>query len=91
MQRVSDVIWNRKFLCTKKENRLGLAPSNAEKGDVVCIFYGCSVPGFIRELENTNNFELIGECYLHGMTDGDAVSGSKKVELEGKAEDFIIR
>ncbi|KAL1878011.1 hypothetical protein Daus18300_002365 [Diaporthe australafricana] len=46
-RRVHAVIWNRRLFKTAS-GRLGLA-SNVEKGDKVCILYGCSVPVVIHE------------------------------------------
>lgn len=41
----------------------------------VCILYRCGVPVVLRPgLESTDGeegFRVIGECYLHGMMDGD--------------------
>lgn len=95
LKRVRDVIWNRKFFCTEgdaTENpRLGLAPSTAKRGDIVCIFYGCSVPVLIRKIKGKNEYQFIGECYLHGMMDGEAVSGARKAGLKDIEEDFILR
>ncbi|KAF2994455.1 hypothetical protein E8E14_002076 [Neopestalotiopsis sp. 37M] len=45
-RRVHAVIWNRRMFITKKK-RLGLA-FNVEKGDKVCILYGCTVPIILR-------------------------------------------
>jgi hypothetical protein len=71
LRRVQEVVWNRQLIRTKRGD-LGLAPEAAEKGDLVCILYGCSVPVVIREVERGNH-ELIGECYVHGMMDGAAL------------------
>jgi hypothetical protein len=100
LKRVRDVIWNRKFFRTAKEERLGLAPDTAKEGDIVCVFYGCSVPVIIRKIKdrdrdrrrdmNKQEYQFIGECYLHGMMDGEAVSGARRAELKDKEEDFIL-
>jgi hypothetical protein len=71
LQRVQEVVWNRQLIKTKR-GYLGLAPEAAEKGDLVCILYGCSVPVVIREVEGDAH-ELVGECYVHGMMDGAAL------------------
>jgi hypothetical protein len=99
LKRVRDVVWNRKFFSTAKEERLGLAPDTAKVGDIVCVFYGCSVPVIIREIKdrdrerrdmNKQEYQFIGEGYLHGMMDGEAVSGARRAELKDKEEDFIL-
>lgn len=72
LQRVQEAVWNRQLIKTKR-GHLGLAPDTAEKGDMVCILYGCSVPVVIREADNGNH-ELVGECYIDGMMDGAALT-----------------
>jgi hypothetical protein len=46
------------------------------EGDIICILFGCSVPIVLREYrtENDHYFEFIGEAYIHGMMDGEAVA-----------------
>ncbi|KAF2429964.1 HET-domain-containing protein [Tothia fuscella] len=53
LERVQSVIWNRRLVSTK-EKRLGLVPEYAEKGDVIVILYGCSVPVILRKFVKTN-------------------------------------
>jgi hypothetical protein len=52
----------------------GLGPQDTQSGDIVCILFGCSVPVVLREFEEEGNhyFKLIGECYIHGLMDGEA-------------------
>ncbi|RYP54282.1 hypothetical protein DL768_000856 [Monosporascus sp. mg162] len=45
-RRVQAVIWGRSLFKTK-DNKLGLA-SDVQKGDKVCILYGCTVPVILR-------------------------------------------
>lgn len=88
LERVQSIIWNRRFLVTKDYEWIGLAPMTAKVNDLVCILYGCSVPVVLRrqrDLMGTEYFQLIGECYVHGMMDGeavDAVDVSKEKEFE---------
>jgi len=73
LDRVRNVIWNRKFFQTshEKEGRLyGLAPSKAEAGDSVCILNGCSVPVILRRRTDIEgSWKLIGECFVYGTMD----------------------
>ena len=81
LRRVQEVIWMRRLIKTvggKGENdlpRLGLAPPQTKKRDLICILYGCSVPVVLRE-SNANEpdkyYTFIGECYVHGIMDGKA-------------------
>ena len=54
-----------------KHEQIGLAPSEAETGDIVCIILGASVP-FVLRLEG-NAFKLIGECYVQDIVKGKAL------------------
>ncbi|KAH7063858.1 heterokaryon incompatibility protein-domain-containing protein [Paraphoma chrysanthemicola] len=47
-RRVQAVTWNRALVKTKA-GRLALVGKEVEKGDLVCILYGCSVPVVLRE------------------------------------------
>lgn len=52
LERVQSVIWNRRLMRTK-DKRLGLVPEHAEKGDLIVILYGCSVPVVLRRFTKT--------------------------------------
>ncbi|KAF7514022.1 hypothetical protein GJ744_006636 [Endocarpon pusillum] len=78
LERVKRVIWGRRFIEMGYENAstshmyFGLAPGEAEKGDIVCVLFGCSVPVVLRDSGNGYH-EFIGECYIHGIMDGEIV------------------
>jgi hypothetical protein len=93
LRRVQRVIWNRKFLVSKNNKWIGLAPMAAKVDDLICILDGCSVPVVLRPCLRTGTdrpevfYQLVGECYVHGMMDGEAKeTGSEYVE-----EDFELR
>ncbi|KAI0869368.1 heterokaryon incompatibility protein-domain-containing protein [Hypoxylon argillaceum] len=46
-RRVQSVIWGRRLFKTTR-GTLGLAPDSVQKGDKVCILYGCTVPVILR-------------------------------------------
>lgn len=48
-------------------------PWNAEKKDLIVMFEGFSTPFVVRSKEETDEFELIGDCYVHGIMDGELV------------------
>jgi hypothetical protein len=70
--------YNRRFFRTV-EGRFGWAPDQAKAGDKVCIFDGAPVPFVIRSV-NQDCFELIGDGYLHGVMNGEAM-GLKEEEI----------
>lgn len=58
----------------------GLAPKEAEEGDLVCILFGCTVPVILRPIEDMGLYKLIGEAYVHGVMDGEAMISSEVVD-----------
>ncbi|GLA76942.1 hypothetical protein AtubIFM55763_008820 [Aspergillus tubingensis] len=51
---------------------IGLVPAKAQEGDHICVLYGCSVPVILRK--KGDHYVLIGESYVHGIMDGEALS-----------------
>jgi hypothetical protein len=74
-RRVQEVIWMRRLIITER-SLLGLAPELTERQDVICILYGCSVPVILRRCDDEETgddyYKFIGECYVHGLMDGEA-------------------
>ena len=72
----------RRYAITEK-NYMGLVPAAAEVGDRICIFRGGQVPFVIRESVELQRdkypqgrfYRCIGECYVHGIMDGEAMEG----------------
>ena len=68
----------RKFLLCAKGDWIGLAPMAAHVGDVICILHGCSVPVLLRRNSDYGTeriwWNVVGECYVHGIMDGEAVN-----------------
>jgi hypothetical protein len=61
-----------RFIVTKG-GFVGVAPPSAKEGDVISIFDGGAVPFLIRRSSSVQGaFQLVGECYVHGIMDGDA-------------------
>ena len=61
---------NRRF-CATIGGRIGMVPRSAAAGDVLCVLYGGRVPFVLRPCEK--GYTLIGECYIHGLMDGEAM------------------
>jgi hypothetical protein len=51
---------------------VGLAPEDSKPGDVICVIIGAIVPYVLRKLPE-EEFQLIGEAYVHGIMDGEAM------------------
>ena len=56
-------------------NRFGLGPTAMKSGDVCCVLFGSAVP-FVARKEG-ERYRLVGEAYLHGVMQGECLSGSK--------------
>ncbi|KAH8805402.1 heterokaryon incompatibility protein-domain-containing protein [Xylogone sp. PMI_703] len=97
LKRVREVIFNRVFILVKSEPEqparrtpmYGLAPSGAREGDIICILFGCSVPVVLRS--QGHHFEVIGECYVHGMMDGEALADKEWKHPYKEAKAFNLR
>jgi hypothetical protein len=97
LRRVQSVVWMRVLIRTtigESHNNLGLAPQSVREEDLICIVYGCSVPVvlrkiFIDEENGTYYYELIGECYIHGMMDGEAFRILQEMKID--KQEFELR
>lgn len=71
-------------LILSEEGYLGLAPSASSVGDLICVLYGCHAPVILRPSEDSNLHTLIGDAYVHGLMDGEALGLAEK--LPGKRQ-----
>ena len=73
----------RKFFTTSRGS-IGLGPRSMKRGDLVCILSGGAVPFILRKDEEY--YTLIGESYVHGIMQGEAIYGAKT-----RFEEFRLR
>jgi len=67
---------------------LGMVPRQASKGDVVCVLLGCNIPLVLRAVAGREAFELVGECYVSGYMNGEAL---RDVEQgRGRVQEFLL-
>jgi hypothetical protein len=60
-------------VCVTKNQRVGIVPDRAQPGDEIVLFHGSEVPIVIRfSLEKNGKYEVIGECYIHGLMYGES-------------------
>jgi len=98
LERVQNVIWSRKFFLCKVMNGAsplyGLAPPKTNHGDIICILFGCSVPVVLRKYmpndTSDHRYTFVGECYVHGMMDGEAIPKKTPEYPYPKNRIFII-
>jgi ankyrin repeat protein len=70
--RRSKSIAQRAFITTEKGN-LGVTRLLAREGDHVVVVPGCSYPVLVRKMAGSEVFTVVGECYLDGYMNGEAV------------------
>jgi hypothetical protein len=60
-----------------------------EVGDTVCVVRMCDIPLLLRQAsEGSGKYNLVGECYVHGIMDGEAVDEGKarRGQVDDEAE-----
>ncbi|KAI6082596.1 heterokaryon incompatibility protein-domain-containing protein [Hypoxylon rubiginosum] len=99
LKRVQAVVWNRRIFRSQgpadlQGDLIGLAPQHTRLGDRVCILYGCSVPVILRaHRQSATNvlWELVGEAYVDGIMEGQAIGSFSENVLSSMKEEFEIR
>lgn len=72
---------NKRPFRTQEATYVGLAPSETEIGDVVVTVPGFSAPYVLRSVRaNERTYQVIGECYLCGVMDGEFLGAVPTVE-----------
>ncbi|KAF2105533.1 hypothetical protein BDV96DRAFT_608170 [Lophiotrema nucula] len=61
---------NRAMFVTSK-GYLGLAPGNAQEGDIVCVLLGGCTPYLLRPIAGSKQFTFVGEAYVYGIMGGE--------------------
>jgi hypothetical protein len=64
---------SRRRFCRTKCQRIGFVPKVAQAGDIICVLYGGEVPYVLRPRKD-GCYSVIGECYIHGIMHGEALS-----------------
>ena len=78
IQAMAEACKGRRFFITGKDCWMGVAPDITQPGDKICVIPGTCAPYVIRPVEY--RYQLIGECYVAGMMDGEMMW--KEVSLE---------
>lgn len=74
-------------LATTSTGWLALLPEYTQRGDIIAVLFGCSFPVVLRPLDGCN-YEYIGEAYVHGIMDGEAIDLLQQREL--KEQDIVL-
>ncbi len=75
---------------TSRDGYMGMCPRGTAPGDLICVFLGHPSPFVIRNTDIATApgvycYGLIGECYVHGIIDGEVMEDSKK-----KVQEFLL-
>ena len=85
LKRVQSIVWNRVFIRSDRNKLFGLGPTGTTVNDLICILYGCTVPVILRKQQD--HYEVIGECFIYGMMDGEAVAN---IDHKNDTEQFKL-
>ncbi|KAK4508517.1 hypothetical protein PRZ48_002256 [Zasmidium cellare] len=77
---------NRSFAITSRGYYV-LGPKSMRRGDVICVLFGGKVPFCLRPIGT--RYLLVGECYVHGLMDGEAMTMMDRGELVGRYFDIV--
>jgi len=72
------IAYSGRRLFLTNSNYIGIAAQSLQKGDAVWVLAGAAVPIVLRRLPNAN-WKLVGEAYVHGLMNGEAVRGDEKI------------
>ncbi len=76
----------RRFFKTKK-GYFGLGPRYMKDEDVIVVLFGGITPYVLRKMGE--HYAIVGECYVHGLMNGEGMEMLERKELESKR--FPIR
>jgi hypothetical protein len=60
--------------CGTAKGYVGHVPHGVRVGDLICVIAGAAVPFTLRKV--AGGYRVIGQCYLHGMMEGEALRES---------------
>ncbi|KAK8003312.1 hypothetical protein PG989_003031 [Apiospora arundinis] len=80
-QWASNVLAWRRLIGTQR-GRVGLCVPAAQAGDAIAVLKGCGMPMVLRRGEDDGSWKVIGECYLHGVMDGEVADDLKRGALQ---------
>ncbi|KAI0911997.1 HET-domain-containing protein [Ustulina deusta] len=70
------MIWTADFhVFTMSNDYIGLSRAPVQPGDEVFIILGCDSPMIVRP-RSDGEYEVVGDCYIHGAMDGEVLLGA---------------
>jgi hypothetical protein len=89
-----NMFYGRRMFITEA-GHLGLGPGALNVGDSVAVLLGGMTPFVLRGVLHTNEkdsasnrYQLVGECYTHGMMNGEIIGRWKAGQFV--AEDIVL-
>jgi hypothetical protein len=80
VEAMRNVTTGRRLFSMGPEDEVGLGPSLVQPGDQICVLFGCPMPLCLRY--KGGGFLLVGESYLHGYMQGQAIGMWRKGGLQ---------
>lgn len=73
--------YGRRYFATEN-HRVGLGPEDIKEGDLVCIFFSGPVPYILRPSQLNSNYMFLGESYVHGLMNSEALDMLDQGEIQ---------
>lgn len=65
---------SQRSLFLTEEQYVGICSPQSQPGDQICVTLGCQAP-LILQPTTAGRFQIVGDCYLQGFMDGEAILG----------------
>ena len=79
----------RRRMVITSEGYVGMVLETVHKNDLIVALLGCTMPMALRPIPTLNHdgevskrFEVVGECYIHGLMEGQAMEWLEKGEVD---------
>jgi hypothetical protein len=89
----SNVVLNQtlyRCLITTRDRYLGLAPLTVDEGDMIFLLRGADVPFILRKVTE-DEFQLVGQCYVHGIMNGEFLKQEQRDSDDEESDKRIWR
>ncbi len=74
-----------RVIFTTKRGLIGIGPPYIQPGDLICIIIGAQTPFLVRRStsapEQAPMYEVIGDCYVHGLMNGEGLGMDKEQDI----------
>jgi hypothetical protein len=61
-----------------EDGRIGLVPEWSKVGDEVAVLMGVAVPFVLRPTRYSNTWQVVGDCYIHGIMNAEILKEKEK-------------